>query len=390
MKKKEKKEYLRILELSDKASRDDIENAYSHFVKLYSSADSPEIHSLKEEIDTDERKKILEGIDKAYKALVGEDAVNRMEFTAEIETQEINLEEEVVTSIEQEEIIEHSETEEKELVVEFVEHKEPVEELTDEEDESTMNKSEESFFEATENEMDKNENANELKIEFPLDVEEGGAIEKEEIIEYSVQNEDESDSEKEEIEDPEKKIGNAKEIELPPAEVDGDMDYIPEPIVESYEKREFESVSPGEIQFDIAIEEDDAEIGESEDPVFEIPEREVMENQVPSDIEHHIVEQPPVEAKNIIEDRYEKIEETEEITGKYLKKKRESRGLKVRELATIIGISYKDIVNIENEKFDKLPDAGYLRWLIKSYAKFLEIDESKTAEDYMKRYRSKK
>ena len=104
MKKKKKKEYLRILELGEKASRDDIENSYSHFVKLYSTEDSPEIHPLKEEISIEERKKILSDIDEAYKALVGVDGVNRIDFSAEIEPQVITLDEEEPEVIEHEEI----------------------------------------------------------------------------------------------------------------------------------------------------------------------------------------------------------------------------------------------------------------------------------------------
>ena len=79
-----------------------------------------------------------------------------------------------------------------------------------------------------------------------------------------------------------------------------------------------------------------------------------------------------------------------EITGKYLKKIRESRKLKVRDIGEILNIEYKSIVHIENEKFEKLNDPGFLRWLIKSYSKFLGLNEEKSAGDYMRRYRSKK
>ncbi len=79
-----------------------------------------------------------------------------------------------------------------------------------------------------------------------------------------------------------------------------------------------------------------------------------------------------------------------EISGEFLKKKREESGLKVRDAGELLSVNYKDISYIENEKFEKMKDPGYLRWLIKSYSKLLGIDEQKGAEDYMKRYRSKK
>ena len=59
-------------------------------------------------------------------------------------------------------------------------------------------------------------------------------------------------------------------------------------------------------------------------------------------------------------------------------------------MAEELNISTRDVSHIENEKFEKLTDAGYLRWVIKSYAKFLGLDETKSAEDYMRRYRQKK
>ena len=191
MKKKKKREYLKILELSDNASRDDIENAYSHFVKLYSFGDSPEIHPLKDEIDSNERKNILSDIDKAYKALVGEDAVNRMEFTAEFEPQEINLDEEEVAAIPQEEIIEHSEESEEEPVVEFVEQDDPIIELPEDKMEADMDESGEPFVEISESEevivekseseLPESEDPVEVEIELPLEEEGEAVIEQEEI-----------------------------------------------------------------------------------------------------------------------------------------------------------------------------------------------------------------
>ncbi len=83
-------------------------------------------------------------------------------------------------------------------------------------------------------------------------------------------------------------------------------------------------------------------------------------------------------------------EYVDEVTGKYMKKIREEKGLKVKDAAELLNISYKYIVQIENEKFEKMTDPGYLRWFVSLYLKFLGINEKKGTEDYMKRYRSKK
>ncbi len=356
MKKKKKREYLKILELSDKASRDDIENAYSHFVKLYSFGDSPEIYPLKDEIDSNERKNILSDIDKAYKALVGEDAVNRMEFTAEFEPQEINLDEEEAATIPQEEIIEYSEENQEEPVVEFVEQDEliveiPVAKMEDDMDESEepvveIPESEEVIAGKKENEVSETDAQVGLEIELPLDEEGEAVIEQEEIEE--------------------------------------------EQVIETQDNEVRKNEIPVGIELELPLDENYSDIGEGEEPVIEIDGNEISKNEISVEIEYSTDEQSFNESENIHDEKIEKIVDIEEITGKYLKKKRESSGRKVKELAGVLGISYKDIVNIENEKFEKLSDAGYLRWLIKAYAKLLEIDEAKSAEDYMKRYRSKK
>jgi len=373
MKKKDKRKYLQMLELGDKASRDDIENAYSHFVKLYSSGDSPEIHPLMEEIDIDERKKILAGIDKAYKALVGEDAVNRMEFTAEFEPQEINLEEEEAATIEQEEIIEHSKENDEEPVVEFVEHEDPIVELPIEEEAGQLEENEEPVVEISERDISGSE------IELPLKEEVGQLEEDEEPVVETQKNETFENGARGEI-----------EIEFPLEEMGSGSEESEEPVVETPGNEVPESEITDGIEIEIPLEENGSEAIESEEPIFEISRSEESGKEISIEVEHMNDDNSFIKNENIIEEHIEKIEEFEEITGKYLKKKREGRGVKVREVASILGISYKDIVNIENEKFDKLSDAGYLRWLIKAYAKYLELDETRSAEDYMKRYRQKK
>jgi len=75
------------------------------------------------------------------------------------------------------------------------------------------------------------------------------------------------------------------------------------------------------------------------------------------------------------------------VKGGTLKKIREKLGIGVHEIAVSTKISYKILVNIELERFEKLPEAGYLRWHVMSYAKALSLDPKKIANEYMKRYR---
>lgn len=69
------------------------------------------------------------------------------------------------------------------------------------------------------------------------------------------------------------------------------------------------------------------------------------------------------------------------------KERRENLGLSVHDLSVSTKIPCKVIINIELEKFHKLPEGGYLRWHIMTLAKVLSIDPKKAANEYMKKYR---
>lgn len=75
------------------------------------------------------------------------------------------------------------------------------------------------------------------------------------------------------------------------------------------------------------------------------------------------------------------------IKGRTFRRAREKLEMGIHEMAVSTGISYKVLVNIEKERYSKLPEPGYLRWLITTYAKSLSLDPKKAADDYMKRYR---
>ena len=372
MKKKEKKKHLKVLELGEGASRDDIENAYSHFVRLYSSEDSPEIHPLRNELSISERKKILNDIDQAYKALVGEDAVNRMEFLAEIEPQEILLDHEEPGGLHQEEIpVSEEPDDEDEPVVEFEFSEDPVIGITG--DQMTMDppEAEDTFTESvTEDKAGGHDESGEIEFQFPV---EEAAVEPGENGEPVFENR-ENEGINGEVQN---------EIERQVIEIQEEVDT--ENIIASDNVpviREDPDV------FDSIIEENgEDDPGQADDPVIEfhedIPDQ---ENEIGESVDERSGESDADKGDG---EPFPLLPDVE-ITGKFIKKRREAQKMKVRDVGELLNISYKDIVHIESEKFDKIKDPGYLRWLIKSYAKMLGLDESKSAEDYMKRYRSKK
>lgn len=85
--------------------------------------------------------------------------------------------------------------------------------------------------------------------------------------------------------------------------------------------------------------------------------------------------------------RHEEIQEELAFQQLSLKKEREKAGLSIQDVEAETGIPVKIISNIEVDKFHKLPEGGYLRWYISTYAKALGLDAKKVADGYMKRYR---
>ncbi len=75
------------------------------------------------------------------------------------------------------------------------------------------------------------------------------------------------------------------------------------------------------------------------------------------------------------------------ITGHTMRKAREKMAMGVHEIALNTRIHYKILVNIEKERFSKLPEPGYLRWYLQTYAKALSLDPKRAADDYMALYR---
>jgi len=72
MKEKEKKKYLEMLELDLGASFNDIEQSYKELLELYKNEDSIELSPLRNELDENEKEKIIFNITSAYNQLISE------------------------------------------------------------------------------------------------------------------------------------------------------------------------------------------------------------------------------------------------------------------------------------------------------------------------------
>ena len=83
------------------------------------------------------------------------------------------------------------------------------------------------------------------------------------------------------------------------------------------------------------------------------------------------------------------IDLREEVTGALLRKARESRGLELGDIAQRTKISERYLRAIEEERFDDMPAAVYVRGYVMEYARALRVDAHRVTESYLARYRAK-
>ena len=69
--------------------------------------------------------------------------------------------------------------------------------------------------------------------------------------------------------------------------------------------------------------------------------------------------------------------------GEKLRRERELRGISLDQIATATKISTRMLKALEDEKFDLLPGGIFNKGFIRSYAKFLGIDEEQAVADYV-------
>ena len=72
------------------------------------------------------------------------------------------------------------------------------------------------------------------------------------------------------------------------------------------------------------------------------------------------------------------------LSGDDLKKLRKAVGVKIQEIQHITKISTSILKAIEENRFEELPPATYLRSFLKSYAKVLQTDPQKIIDGYLK------
>jgi hypothetical protein len=136
---------------------------------------------------------------------------------------------------------------------------------------------------------------------------------------------------------------------------------------------------------EIPVESMDEEEIEPENLVeIEIPS-EFLEEEIP--VEGKEEEEAPAESPDMDDTKPEVLIVEEPISGMALRKIRKNQGLTIQELADSTQIPKIIVGYIEREEYSKLPDAGYLRWYITTYASAFSLDPKDTADQYMKRYR---
>lgn len=68
--------------------------------------------------------------------------------------------------------------------------------------------------------------------------------------------------------------------------------------------------------------------------------------------------------------------------GKVLKQAREQNGLSIKQVSVAIKVNAMILENIEKENFDQLPKTVFTRGLVKTYCKYLELDEEPILQSF--------
>jgi curved DNA-binding protein CbpA len=76
------------------------------------------------------------------------------------------------------------------------------------------------------------------------------------------------------------------------------------------------------------------------------------------------------------------------FSGGFMRQIREKKGIHLYEVALETKIRVKILEDIENERFDALPQEVYLKAHVSNYARYLLLDPRKVADDYLSRYKA--
>ena len=83
------------------------------------------------------------------------------------------------------------------------------------------------------------------------------------------------------------------------------------------------------------------------------------------------------------------IDSSAEVTGAFLRKVRELRGIELGDVAQRTKISERYLRALEEEQFGDMPAAVYVRGYVTEYARALRLNPQRAAESYLARYRAK-
>ncbi len=75
-------------------------------------------------------------------------------------------------------------------------------------------------------------------------------------------------------------------------------------------------------------------------------------------------------------------------TGPILRKIRENAGIDLDEISKELKLRVELLKNLEEERFEALPEAIYLRVHLKNYALLLGLNPAKVTDDYLQRYQA--
>lgn len=343
------KEYFEILELDENATLADINHSFKKLKELYSS-ESIVTDPIEDEFTQEERQQIVDQLEEAYKALLNY-IVQRDRIVKEAEKKEEEMGETTEEKEEKKKEEEKKEEEEEAFVLELDE-----EEMIDDTEFQPEILPEEPF----------------ATIAAPKDL-------PEEIPDIPI-----SVHENEYVNEP-------VHIELPEKDENQDTKEAPKrnELKGGYPHEDsFEIISTDvDVDEDISEKKTDKKKSLWDEALFEKDIKEIKKELTKEITREMQADSTIVQKKPGEEQAGEEGVETLKIKGRSLRKIREKLGMGIHEIAVKTNINYKTLVNIEKERFSKLPDAGHLRYYLTTYAKALYLDPQNTANEYMKRYR---
>ena len=106
-------------------------------------------------------------------------------------------------------------------------------------------------------------------------------------------------------------------------------------------------------------------------------------------------EDAPVETVSTLEpahrvEEFDEIDDLEEQSGEFdgarLRRARMRRGIDIEEISRVTRINPNFLGFLEDERFDALPAAVYVRGFVSAYATYVGLDPARVASSYMQRF----